>query len=394
MSAPAFPPTFETPAPRRFKSDALPNSPWHKIAAIAVISGLLTVAHCVRADGAHWTSNGPPAGIVAIAAAPSDPKIVYAGSTGADGGKGVFKSSDGGRNWIAVNYGITNKRINAVAVNPHNSKIVYAGYEGEGFYKTTDGGEHWATINRTPLHHGTSIAIDRFDSSIVYLGTDSGMFKSFDGGRTVAPLKNGQSEVGTVVNIVIDPRDNHTLYVSKFHDTEENSGIWKSKDAGATWTAANTGLSGGPLRQMGKDRHIDSARLTFALAIDPRDSKTLYTGTLGAGVFKTVDVGEHWTRATSGINTGMPFGNNVYSLAIDPGNSNIVFAGTAGGGIYRTVDAGQHWTADSAGLPPQSDRGQMTSIIWALTTSGSARAICAGNYGAADGNGVYEKRLP
>ncbi len=258
----------------------MPNSPWHKIAAIAVISGLLTVARCVRADGAHWTSNGPPAGIVAIAAAPSDPKIVYAGSTGADGGKGVFKSSDGGRNWIAVNYGITNKRINAVAVNPHNSKIVYAGYEGEGFYKTTDGGEHWATINRTPLHHGTSIAIDRFDSSIVYLGTDSGMFKSFDGGRTVAPLKNGQSEVGTVVNIVIDPRDNHTLYVSKFHDTEENSGIWKSKDAGATWTAANTGLSGGPLRQMGKDRHIDSARLTFALAIDPRDSKTLYTGTL------------------------------------------------------------------------------------------------------------------
>jgi photosystem II stability/assembly factor-like uncharacterized protein len=373
----------------------LPKLLSYKIAAIAAIACLFAVARFARADDARWASNGPPAGIDTIAVAPSDPQVIYAGSTGADGGKGIFKSSDGGRNWIAINYGITNKRINAIAVNPHNSKIVYAGYEGEGFYKTTDGGEHWATINSTPLHHGTSIAIDRFDSSIVYLGTDSGLFKSFDGGRTVARLKNGQSQIGTVVNIVIDPRDNHTLYVSKFHDTEENSGIWNSKDAGATWTAVNTGLSGGPLRQMGKDRQIDSARLTFALAIDPRDSKTLYTGTLGAGVFKTTDGGEHWTRATDGINTGMPFGNNVYSLAINPLDSRRIYAGTAGGGIYKTIDAGKRWIADSDGLPPQNEHGKMTGIVWALIATHNHNAIYAGIYGNPDSNadGVYQTTM-
>src|SRR5258708_4296078 len=98
-------------------------------------------------------SSGPAAGVDAVAIAPSDSKIVYAGSTGTDGGKGVFKSADGGRRWTEVNKGITNKRINAIAVDPRDSKIAYAGYEGEGFYKTTDGGESWIAINKTPVHH-------------------------------------------------------------------------------------------------------------------------------------------------------------------------------------------------------------------------------------------------
>ena len=318
---------------------------------------------------------------------PSDSHVVYAGSTGTDGGKGVFKSTDGGRTWIAVNDGISNKRINAVAVDPRDPRTAYAGYEGEGFYKTSDGGYHWITINRTPLHHGTSIAIDPVNSDVLYVGTDNGMFKSVDGGQTVVQLKNGQPDVGTVVNIIIDPDDRRVLYISKYNESIDNSGIWKSADTGASWTAANSGLAGGPKLQMGLNRTIDSARMTFGLAIDRVHSNILYAGTLGGGVFKTTDGGGHWSHVSEGINTGMSFGESIYSLAVGPHNSAIVYAGTAGGGVFRTIDGAAHWTSDSQGLPPQSDHGHVLSVIWSLKIAPDGRTIYAGNYG--ETGGVY-----
>jgi photosystem II stability/assembly factor-like uncharacterized protein len=355
------------------------------------IVSLLAFASAAHAEALRWTSNGPLAGVDSIAVAPSDSRIVYAGTTGTDGGKGVFKSADGGRSWIAVNKGIANRRINAVAVDPRDARVAYAGYEGAGFYKTTDGGGSWVTINKVPLHHGTSIAIDPVDSNVVYLGTDRGMFKSTDGGGTVVRLDNGQPAVGTVVHVAIDPHDNRTLYVSRYNDSVDNSGIWKSTDAGASWTAASNGISGGPKREMGLKQPVDSARFTFGLAIDPNHHNILYAGTLGGGVYKTTDGGSHWIHASDGINTGMSFGNNVYSLAVDPHNSDVVFAGTAGGGVFKTMDGGKHWVSESEGLPPQSDHGNMTSIIWALTIDPRTGIFYAGNYG--DTNGVYSAKL-
>ena len=364
----------------------------HSAAALAAILCVLTSMRDGHAETLHWTSNGPLAGVVAIAVVPSDSQVIYAGSTGTDGGKGVFKSSDGGRSWIAVNSGISNKRINAVAVDPRNPKIVYAGYEGAGFFKTTDGGDHWHTINRTPLHHGTSIAIDPLDSHVLYLGSDNGMFKGDDGGATTVPLKNGQPDAGTVVNIVIDPRDHRTLYISKYNESIDRSGIWKSTDAGQSWTAANSGLCRGPKLDLGMNRSVDSARLTFGLTLDPKHPDILYTGTLGGGVFKSIDGGRRWNHASDGINTGKSFGNNVYSVAVDPRDPNIVYAGTAGGGIFITSDGGTHWRNESQGLPPQNDRGQIVSVIWSITIAHDGKTIYAGNYG--DGNGVYRATLP
>ncbi|MDB5329712.1 MAG: hypothetical protein JWP03_863 [Phycisphaerales bacterium] len=370
----------------------MPNLLPSTTAAFALIFSLWTAAPAVHADAMLWKSNGPPAGVDTIAVAPSDPKIVYAGSTGTDGGKGVFKSADGGRTWAAVNHGITNRRINAVAVDPLHSEIVYAGYEGEGFYKTADGGENWATINTAPVHHGTAIAIDPVDTNVLYLGTDSGMFKSIDGGKTLARLNNGQPEVGSVVRIVIDPHDRRTVYISKYNDKLENCGIWKSTDAGASWNAASTGIAGGPERQLGPNQKIDAARMTFGLTIDPQQPGVLYAGTLGGGVFKTTDGAAHWIHSSDGINTGMSFGNNVYSLAVDPRNSGVVYAGTAGGGIFKTSDAGKHWVGESQGLPPQSEHGDMVGIIWALTLDPKTRTLYAAHYG--DSDGVYAASLP
>src|SRR3954467_9136444 len=94
--------------------------------AVGMAALLLGAAAGARADTMLWSSTGPMAGVDAIAVAPSDSRFIYAGSTGTDGGNGVFKSADGGRTWMAVNKGITNKRINAVAVDPRDARVAYA----------------------------------------------------------------------------------------------------------------------------------------------------------------------------------------------------------------------------------------------------------------------------
>ena len=364
-------------------------SRWFLAFALSVL--LSQVGSRARAEVTNWKSNGPRAGVDTIAVAPSNALLIYAGSIGTDGGKGVFKSVDAGRSWLEVNNGITNKRINAIAIDPQRPEVVYAGYEGEGFYKTTNGGDSWARINERPLHHGTSIAIDPLDTRILYLGTDRGMFKSVDGGKTVMALANGQPNDGAVVSIVIDPRDHGTLYISKYNDKVELSGIWKSTDVGSRWKASNIGLSGGHPLQVGLERYIDTARLAFGLAIDPVHPNIIYAGTLGGGVFKSTDGGEHWSHASQGINTGMSFGDNIYSLAVDARNPDVVYAGTAGGGIFQTLDGGKHWHSDSQGLPPQGDHDKLSSIIWTLTLDSHSCTIFAGNYG--DGDGVFIGKL-
>ena len=180
----------------------------------------------------------------------------------------MFKTTDGGTSWAAVNTGLTNLEIGALAVDPVTPATVYVGTAGGGVFKSTDEAASWSPSN-TGLTDLVvwALAVDPQVPSTVYAATDTaGVFKSVDSGATWT-LADGGGVVGGVsflTAIAIDPSTPSTLYVAT------PDGVFRSMDGAASWTPFNTGLT--TLRM-------------FDLVIAPSNSLRLYAGTSAGGVF-------------------------------------------------------------------------------------------------------------
>ena len=113
-----------------------------------------------------------------------------------------------------------------------------------------------------------------------------------------------------------------------------SGGVFKSTNSGASWSAANTGLTNTDVR---------------ALAVDPTDAMTLYAGTNGSGVFKSTDAAAGWTPKSSGLTNRF-----VRLLAVTPGAANPIYAGSSGGsargGLFKSADGGDTWSSASGGV--------------------------------------------
>ena len=133
---------------------------------------------------------------------------------------------------------------------------------------------------------------------------------------------------GDVCALVIDPTNSQTVYAGTW-----GGGVFKTTNGGASWSAANNGLT---------STSIDS------LAIDPSDSNIIYAGTYIDGIFKTTNGGTSWTRI------GVNFGTDVRSIAINPSNNQIIYAGIDSDGhsdgIYKSTDGGVSWTTVNSGI--------------------------------------------
>ena len=291
--------------------------------AVALLLGLERPASAAR-----WSMHGPEGNdVTALAIDPVWPGTVYAG-TAFDG---VFKTTDGGATWQAVNAGLTNSVVFALAVHPTVSGVLYAATNGTVF-RTTDGGAIWEAIGSgLPRTGVTALALVPGSPETLYAGIaqhdGGGVFKTVDGGASWQPTGAGMTTSASVRALVVDPSDANTVYAGT-----AGGGIFKTRDAGNGWGAINTGLS---------------RSTVFALAIDPRGPETVYAGVLGGrGVFKTTDGGGHWSGVApdSGLSS-----TRVLALAIDPGDSDTLYAATLGGGVFASRNAGATWDAMGTG---------------------------------------------
>lgn len=205
--------------------------------------------------------------ISALTVDPGSPNYLYAVTP-----QGVFKSTDGGQTWNDLNPNAPNQfQAVSIIVDPSNPSTLYLANNDDGtpydngVYKSTDGGTTWSAINSglPALPMVNALALDPLSSSTLYAGTISGLFKSLDGGNTWnsvgSPLNND-----AVVALAINPQDSSTLYVST-----NGSGVFESSDGGATWSAINVGLP--------------ANAIVWQLAIDPQPPFTLY-GSTGSGI--------------------------------------------------------------------------------------------------------------
>jgi photosystem II stability/assembly factor-like uncharacterized protein len=294
-----------------------------------------------------WTSNGPPGrGVKALAIDPMTPATLYA----ATGLTGVFKSTDGGMSWSAINNGLNGSfsasfyeiGVVALAVDPITPSTLYAGEleEFAGAFKSTDAGASWSEIGAglptsgsPSAPHVTDLLIDPQTPTTVYAlaGFYQGsLVKSTDAGNSWLP----SFSPSFVQAVALDPRTPSTLYAATYPDGPSGDptlgeGVFKSTDGGASWDVTA----------------LNPANVSV-LAIAPGTPDVVYAATLG-GMFETTDGGAQWR----GINTGLTDSANVRALAIDPATPTTLYAGTLRGGVFRSTDGGARWHTLNSGLP-------------------------------------------
>lgn len=215
-----------------------------------------------------------------------------------------------------------------LAVDPTDTSVVYAGTDA-GVFRSADRGLSWTLASDGLTNRGVrTVAIDPATTNVIYAGTGAGIFKSQDSAATwsVTGLTTPAVE-----DFVIDPADTDVVYAAT------NQRVFKTNDGGAAWAAANTGLT---------------SSLTRALIIDPVDPQILFVAT-EQGVFRSKDAAASWEA----VNTGLT-DPSVTALALDPMNPSTVYAGTntVGGGVtpgvFQSSDGGATWAATGlAGAP-------------------------------------------
>jgi len=267
--------------------------------------------------GDTWTGMGSSLPVTwpsTFAFHPRRPAVVYLGSLA-----GVWKSTNRGKTWASSSGGIVSTWASALAVAPSEPRVVYAGVSYAGVFKSTSRGETWgplASLNVGPI---SALVVDPTTATTVFAGTDRGIFRSRDGGKTwriVADLEQ-------VNDLAIDPAAPFRLYAAT------GKGAFRSTDGGATWSPAWSPGQG-----------LDSS--VYHLAVSPGRPSDVYL-TSPFGLFASSDRGETWTR----IYDRVPF-----AVAVDPSRPSILYLSSGGGPITKSTDGGLTWTAVGSGLPP------------------------------------------
>jgi photosystem II stability/assembly factor-like uncharacterized protein len=235
-------------------------------------------------------------------------------------------------------------RTNAIAVDPTNENIWYVGAPAGGIWKSTDAGTSWTNLfDDFPQIGVSGIAIDPNDSNIIYISTgdddaaDSysvGVFKSVDGGASwqQTGLNPSNSNVGSLMNeILIDPSNSDILWVAT------NTGLYKSTDAGATWAVRQSGFIA--------DLKLKPGNPNTVYAVGGRyvggsgNVVTFYKSTNGLD-FTALDspvLPTNSGRAVLGVSAANP--EVLYVLSANTGSSNFSYQG-----LYKSTDSGATFT--------------------------------------------------
>ncbi|MDB5040717.1 MAG: BNR/Asp-box repeat protein [Candidatus Eremiobacteraeota bacterium] len=247
-------------------------------------------------------------------------------------------------------------RVTSVVGVADDAKLYYLGSAGGGVWKTVNGGATWSAVfEKQNVASIGAVAIDPKNHDVVWAGTGEtnprndvtwgdGVYRTADGGKTWTNL--GLAQTKFIASVVIDPRDTNTVLVGALGDAFADSperGVYRTTDGGKTWS---------------KTLYVGPRSGVSEMVADPKNPDVLYAGIwrfqrkpwtfesggAGDGIWKSTDGGKTWNQLTGhGLPEGM---TGRIGLAVAPSNPNRVYAlieSKTPGILWRSDDAGATW---------------------------------------------------
>jgi photosystem II stability/assembly factor-like uncharacterized protein len=322
-----------------------------------------------------------------------DPLTVWVGFATS----GLWKTTNGGRTWTSMFDVMPMPSVGDIAIAPSDSRVVYVGMGeannrqsstiGNGVYGTRDGGRTWQHLGLDETQSIGRVAVHPKDPNVVFVAAvghlfgpneDRGLYKSTDGGKTWTKSKFIDNDTG-FIDVAIDPVNPNNVYAASyqrrrtwwgFNGGGPNSGLWKSTDAGATWTRIQGNGWPAPkdniIGRIGIDIHRAKPSIVYAhievgasggtgagVADDGGPAQRGGGGGGGggrgapgppappdpqrSGVWRSDDAGKTWKLASNENNRPMYYSQ----IRVDPANDQKLLVG--GATAQMSIDGGREW---------------------------------------------------
>jgi len=297
-------------------------------------------------------------------------------------------------------------RVTAVAGAPQHPGTFYLGATGGGVWKTIDYGQSWTSVSDGFFQTGSigAIRVADADPNVLYVGTGSdgirsnvitgrGVYKSTDAGKTWTFL--GLRDVGQIGAVLIHPKNSDVAYVAAmghaFGPSRER-GVYRTRDGGRTWESVLfvSDSTGAVDLEFAPD---EPREIYAALWRGERKPWTIISGAREGGLYKSTDGGDTWTKLTGGLPSGL-IGKS--DLAVSPADPNRVYALIEApepeDGLYRSDDRGRTWRQVSSYNPLLNRPFYYTNVDADPTNADVVYVNDEGFFRSADGGKTWERR--
>ena len=371
--------------------------------------------------GASWNAmpgNGlPTTSISSIVVDPSNPTTLYA-PINSNSVYGVYKSTDGGANWVTASTGLPSAYINSLIITPTSPATLFATVNSS-LYKSIDGGGSWYQSNTgLPTYYGSVsfLAFDPSNPSTLYSGFAgwSLLYKSTNNGNAWSQLTGTglPTTNSTMQTLSVNPSNSTALMLGS------NDGVYLSADTGASWISANDALlaksiirivvapttpvtlyaltnTNGSFDWYRRFSGVWSKLTAFTpfLTVAPSNPATLY-GTGGSQLMKSIDGGANWSYSIPTIQPPGAIFNRLIADPADPATFYaVVMTGQTTTTLYKSIDGMANWSLSATGLSAQSSIADIIvsqsspNTVYANITGGGAPGI----YKSIDGAGSWNQ---